>query len=58
MGSSVGPLFEQLGIWDEFVNRAKKYNVVHTHKEDLTHVNTTNAYWLEKRCVVIAYSVF
>ncbi|KAF9320282.1 hypothetical protein BG003_006672 [Podila horticola] len=24
MGSSVGPLFEQLGIWDEFVNRAKK----------------------------------
>ncbi|KAG0084471.1 hypothetical protein BGZ93_005224 [Podila epicladia] len=26
MGSSVAPLFKQLGIWDEFVNRSKMYN--------------------------------
>ncbi|KAF9373392.1 hypothetical protein CPB97_000575, partial [Podila verticillata] len=36
MGGPVGPLFEQLGIWDEFVKRGKHYEGFHIHKEDLT----------------------
>ena len=49
MGSSVAPLFKQLGIWDEFVNRAKPCYLAHMHKEDLEPVHTLNSDWLEAR---------
>ncbi|KAG0011662.1 hypothetical protein BGZ81_002050 [Podila clonocystis] len=37
-----------LGIWDEFVQRAKLCTIAHIHKEDLTHVHTWDGPWLEK----------
>ncbi|KAF9309296.1 hypothetical protein BG003_009925 [Podila horticola] len=37
-----------LGIWDEFVQRAKLCTIAHIHKEDLTLVHTWDGPWLEK----------
>ncbi|KAF9376060.1 hypothetical protein CPB97_011064, partial [Podila verticillata] len=40
LGASLGPLFKQLGIYDEFVRRGKHFNQAHMYKEDLKHVHT------------------
>lgn len=40
LGASLGPLFKQLGIYDEFVRRGKSFNQAHMYKEDLKHVHT------------------
>ncbi|KAG0024959.1 hypothetical protein BGZ81_007527 [Podila clonocystis] len=48
MGGPVGPLFEQLGIWDEFVKRGKHYERFHIHKEDLTPAYTIDHPWLKE----------
>lgn len=48
LGASVGPLFIQLGIWNEFNQRGKKYNTVHMHKEDLTPSYEIDCPWLEE----------
>ncbi|KAG0356318.1 hypothetical protein BG005_004784 [Podila minutissima] len=49
MGSSVGPLFKQLGIWDEFVRRSKTFNSMPMYDEDLKllHCMDWNG-WLQK----------
>ncbi|KAG0010446.1 hypothetical protein BGZ82_003454, partial [Podila clonocystis] len=37
-----------LGIWDEFVKRAKTHNSARMYSEDLTHVHTMVGDWMEK----------
>ncbi|KAF9203109.1 hypothetical protein BGZ59_001801, partial [Podila verticillata] len=39
IGAPVSPLFKQLGIYDEFVQRGKYYNMFHMHNEDLEPVH-------------------
>lgn len=48
LGASVAPLFIQLGIWDEFNLRAKKFNTVRMYKEDLTPSHEIDCPWLEE----------
>ncbi|KAG0040428.1 hypothetical protein BGZ82_002851 [Podila clonocystis] len=48
IGAAVSPLFKQLGIYDEFVKRAKYYHEFHMHKEDLELVHTMDFSWLTK----------
>ncbi|KAG0088371.1 hypothetical protein BGZ93_010445 [Podila epicladia] len=48
MGASVAPLFKQLGIWDEFLKRAKLCTIAHIYNEDLTPVHVWDGPWLEK----------
>ncbi|KAF9366673.1 hypothetical protein CPB97_006738, partial [Podila verticillata] len=47
LGGPIGPLFRQLGIWDEFVKRGKHHERFHIHKEDLTPVYSLDYPWLE-----------
>ncbi|KAG0333143.1 hypothetical protein BG000_009442 [Podila horticola] len=46
LGSAVTPLFMQLGIYDEFVNRGKVHNRFHMLKEDLTPIHSMDVRWL------------
>jgi len=46
MGVTVGPLFQQMGIWDEYAKLGKHYNEMHMLKEDLTHVHTMHTRWV------------
>ncbi|KAF9314081.1 hypothetical protein BG003_004544 [Podila horticola] len=46
LGSTVTPLFMQLGIYDEFVNRGKVHNRFHMLKEDLTPIHSMDVRWL------------
>ncbi|KAF9368360.1 hypothetical protein CPB97_004696, partial [Podila verticillata] len=48
IGASVIPLFKQLGIYDEFVERGKHYEEFHMHKEDLELVHSMDFSWLEQ----------
>ena len=53
MGPSVRHLFQQLGIWDEFVSRSKEYHTMSMYKEDLEPVSTMEVPWLEKAYVLV-----
>ncbi|KAG0024960.1 hypothetical protein BGZ81_007528 [Podila clonocystis] len=53
LGCHIAPLFKQLGIYDEFVTRAKEYNVMNMLTEGLDVVNTMNFDWLKKSEIVL-----
>ncbi|KAG0040421.1 hypothetical protein BGZ82_002844 [Podila clonocystis] len=48
LGCHIAPLFKQLGIYDEFVTRAKEYNAMSMLTEGLDVVNTMEFDWLKK----------
>ena len=53
MGPSVRPLFQQLGIWDEFVSRSKMWDTMAMYKEDLKLLSKMEVPWLEKAYVLV-----
>ncbi|KAG0029854.1 hypothetical protein BGZ81_003344 [Podila clonocystis] len=54
MGAAITPLFKQLGIYDEFVKRAKFYNQMKMYTEDLTPVHTMDMRFLHNVEYVIS----
>ncbi|KAF9315549.1 hypothetical protein BG003_002902, partial [Podila horticola] len=48
LGSTVLPLFKQMGIYDEFVKRGKYFNQMHMLMEDLTPQHTMHMEWLKQ----------
>lgn len=48
LGATVGPLFRQLDIWDEFVQRSKFHESFQIHNEDLTPSHEIQYPWLEE----------
>ncbi|KAG0325372.1 hypothetical protein BG000_001835 [Podila horticola] len=48
LGGPIGPLFKQLGIWDEFVKRGKPYESFSLLKEDLEPAFSLNHPWLRE----------
>ncbi|KAG0339445.1 hypothetical protein BG000_002077 [Podila horticola] len=48
LGASAFPLFKQLGIYDEFVKRAKYYDAFHMHKEDLEYIHRLDSSWVKE----------
>ncbi|KAF9380053.1 hypothetical protein CPB97_008601 [Podila verticillata] len=55
MGASVSPLFKQMGIYDEFVERSIYFNEMHMLKEDLTPMHTMDTTWLKE---VVGYGEY
>jgi len=51
LGASVAPLFKQLGIWDEFIERSKMFNTMSMYKEDLKLSSQMESPWLEEAYV-------
>lgn len=48
LGTGAGPLLEQLGIYDEFVELAKHATKMDIYNENLKHAFTMDYGWLEK----------
>ncbi|KAF9314079.1 hypothetical protein BG003_004542 [Podila horticola] len=55
LGSTVSPLFIQLGIFDEFVKRGKVHHRVQMVNEDLTPEHNMEVEWLKE---VVGYSEY
>lgn len=47
LGASVFPLFQQLGIYEEFLKHGKHVNEYHMFKEDLNLIHTMQTTWLK-----------
>ena len=47
-GPTLAPMFKQCGIYDEFVQRGKYYNMFHMHNEDLEPVHIMDTRWLKE----------
>ncbi|KAF9376505.1 hypothetical protein CPC16_000159 [Podila verticillata] len=46
-GVTVSPLFEQMGIYEDFVDRSKQYKKMPMFQEDLTPMHTMDVEWLQ-----------
>jgi len=49
LGPQIGPIFQQLGIWDEFVTAGKMMTALKVLDEDLEPLYSMEYEWLESK---------